>query len=358
MKTFLKTLVPLSILALSAPLSLAQAVSETVGFNKVTCLPNSDTIVSAPLMDTTDSFGGTVTGTPTLTGTAPENIATFTVLNVANLTVNKYQNMFYVQFTSGQLDGQSFQVSANTASTLSIKLEGEDGNKISATDTFKVCKFWTLDTLFPDGNTTIVNSLGQLGFQHRTYVLMFDYGATGINNPAPKTFYRTAAGWFDIANADANNEIIWPGSPIVIRHPQTVAASTTYVCSGEVHSDAQVIPLFTSNSGERDNTVSIQRPIPVKLEDLNLIANNAFTPSPSQLGFQRKDTLKIFDNTDAKLNKPASQTYYYYDGNWYNSSNALSNDVEIKPSEGLIIRKSQTNDGATHFWKLPKLSTP
>ncbi|WP_169334322.1 TIGR02597 family protein [Rubritalea marina] len=339
-----------AMLATSTTLPAQSVATDPVGYTTVTCLPNSDTIVSVPFLNTTDSITSAVSGSATEDGTT----ATFTLNGITGLTTDQYATYYYVRFTGGTLDGNFYQITANGSDNVTIELNGDAATDISDTDTLKVYKFWTLGTLFPQATQdTIVESASNRLSARRTEVLIPDNSTEGVNRSAGSVHFLKSTGWADASdNGDSDNKLLWPDSYIIIRHPVAVSTSTTYTASGTVDTNSQiVIPLSTRTTGAQDNYVAVPRPVDVALNNLNLYESGAFVASTSSRLSGRRDELHIFDNTAGSLNKSASKIFYHDGTNWIDSSDKSTADTDtIKASEGIIIRKYQTLDGATHFW--------
>lgn len=90
----------------------------------------------------------------------------------------------------------------------------------------------------------------------------------------------------------------------------------------------------------------------MKLKDLELISSGAFEASAGTLAFQRKDELLVFDNATAALNKAAA-IYFFSGGSWRSTTAGfpVSDDVEILPSQGFVIRKSTGASDSLIVWK-------
>ncbi|GAA5494534.1 hypothetical protein Rhal01_00696 [Rubritalea halochordaticola] len=350
-----------TILTLSSVLGLTfmahgQATTAAVGYNTVTCPVNSDTIVSVPFLNTSDSISTTVSGAPSGT-----TYTTFTLANVSGLTTDQYADMYYVRFTSGQLEGEIFQITGNSATTVTIDtLDGsgatttkiEDGNK------FTIYKFWTLDTLFPPSTqNTIIPAPSSLLALSQTKLMLPPVNADGVNNPPSRTFYILSGQWREFGSPDnAGDTLLWPDTYFVIRHSSNAPEATTYRPSGQVDSTNFVIPLRSRAGGSQDNYVAIPRPIAVKVKDLGLTTsgdNKSFEARDSTFD-TKYDRILVFDNNAALINKAASATYFYdaTDSRWEKFGiDADAGDDLIQPSAGLIIRKASTTTDETVFWK-------
>lgn len=337
------------------PTASAQSVATNpVGHTIVTCLPASDTIVSVPLLNTTDSISTSVSGPTTAAGTSPNNTASFTLSGVTDLTADQYKDLYYVRFTSGTLEGNIYQIASNTTSAITINLNGDSAGDIADTDNLTVYKFWTLGTLMPqETQTTAVESVNNLAFNRKTQIMLPDTASEGVNLSPNRIFFITPSGWVDNDGfGAADDTIIWPDSYMIVRHPISVTESTTFATTGAVDTHTKfVIPLTTNTDGAQDNFVAIPRPVNVKLSDLGLISSGAFTVSTNNLAFNRRDQLFVYDNTTAAINKSATAIYFHNGTNWINNDGfGDADDVELLPSQGIVIRKYQTVDGATHFW--------
>ncbi|SHK07237.1 TIGR02597 family protein [Rubritalea squalenifaciens DSM 18772] len=356
-----------TILTLSSVLGLTfmahgQATTAAVGYNTVTCLPNSDTIVSVPFLNTTDSISTTVSGSPSGSGSS----ATFTMANVSGLTTDQYSNLYYVRFTSGQLEGEIYQITGNTATTVTIdtldasgatRTMIEDGNK------FTIYKFWTLGTLFPPSTqATLVPAPSVFAGTANSSIQLPDFDAIGTNKNPKRKFYIFNDQWNEVGKSgSANDTILWPDRHFIIRHTAGVTNPTTYRPTGTVMFGDSVIPLSVNDTSSQDNFVAIPRPIDVKIKDLGFITSGAeknFEPRDS--GFDGIfDQIFVFDNSDPNTQNRNPESRYYFDGptqTWKKFvSSGDSGDVGdevISPSQGIVIRKAKGTNGVV-FWTNP-----
>jgi uncharacterized protein (TIGR02597 family) len=113
-----------------------------------------------------------------------------------------------------------------------------------------------------------------------------------------------------------------------------------------------VTPLQTLSSGQQDNPIAIFRPIPISLNNSNLIASGGFVTS--NLVGPRADELLVFDNAAAALNKSPAAIYFYRNGAWRKAGAAATEDfgnTEIfGPGNGVLVRKASTTTGASAIW--------
>lgn len=333
--------------ATSVVSSFGQVTTEAVGFNSVTCLAGSDTRCSVPLSPET-AFVGVV---GSATGVGP---AVLTPLSNPAWVANQFASYYYVKMTSGARAGWYYQITSNTNADVTIDLAG-DSLAIAANDSFRICRFWTLATLFPPATqTTIVASTSTLVSGRRTEVLFPDSTSLGTNLGASSIFFIHGGIWKKSGqgNTDFGTQIITPDSFFIVRHGHSsIVASTVYTVVGGVDLSANATPLATQAGAGQDNPVTTGRPVPVSLVDLDLISSGAFVASTSQLVSGRKDELHVYDNAVAALNKSASAIYYYHNGNWKRSgTNAISDTVMLAPSEGFLIRKASNGVGGSVTW--------
>ncbi len=353
--TRIKTLLSVTMLAAVA-LGSAEAqtsvTTDPVGFNSVTCLPQSDTFCSVPFNSETP-FQSTLAGVPT----EASGQATITPTATApGWTVNQFAGLYYVRITSGAKAGMYYQILSNTAGTLNIDLAGDTVATTIAGDSFRVCKFWTLATLLPVATqTTAVVSASTLPAARRTLILLPDVIGAGINLAPTQSYFLLAAGWKKNVTGfpAADDTILLPDSYFIVRHSSSaIVASTTYTPVGGVETTSISSVLSAQVSGGQDNPITHGRPVPVKLLDLDLISTGAFVASATTLPAARRDQLLVFDNTIASLNKAPSATYFYSGGNWRKAVTGfpVADNDEIPPSSGFIIRKYQSAT-ASVVWK-------
>lgn len=324
-----------------------------VGFNTVSCLPNSDTYCSVPFAQSWD-FQGVVAGTPSISGDA----VTITPQGTVSWTADQFANLFFVRMLTGAKAGMYFQITGNAVGSLTIDLAGADFAGVGDGDGFAVSKFWTLSTLFPPATqTTIVPSLNTLGNGRRTEVLIPDKFSDGTNLAPTRKFFLHGTAWKEATTGfpASDNFILAPDSYFIVRHNNAaITSATTFTATGIVELNPVAIPLATGISSKQDNPVLTGRPVPVKLKDLDLISSGAFVASTNTLGNGRRDELLVFDNSVAAVNRSPSAIYFYNNAtsNWRQATTGfpVADDVEIGPSSGILIRKYQA-DGLTTVWK-------
>ncbi len=326
----------------TAPLALAEtACSPAIGFNKVTCKGNSDTLVAVPF-DQKPAFVG-------VTGSAPsENAGEATITPAADVdwTANGFSDVpHYVRFTSGDKSGFYYAVTGNTSGEVTVDLNGDSLTQVASGDAFRIVPFWTLSSLFVGGDG--VHAATSAG-QRDTEVFFPDTMTLGVNKSASATYYFLNGNWKRVGDLAGtyNDLILLPSSALWIRH--NVAEDTVLCVSGRVPTAVHAIQMDV-DSGENRNDIffSLDRPIGVTLVESGLVESGAFVPSAS--AGNRADELFVYDNETPQFNKAPSATYYYLNGNWKKVGDlaGVYNDVEVfNPGTAAVIRKSGNGGGA------------
>jgi len=348
-----------------ASMALGQTTVTTapVGFVTGTCMVNGttgcDTIISVPFASTPD-YVGTLSGTATFSGSLATIVASgtspgWTTNQFALLyTASPSYPTYYIKFTSGTLNGKFFTVTANSAAAITFDPAGDIVTSATTGDAFSVVKYWTLGTLFPPSTqTAIVASAGTKSFQRKTTLLLPNLSGTGINLASQQSFYiystGTSASWVDTQSSlDATNQILYPDTYFIVRHPSTVSSNTTYTFTGSVNIDRATLPLATLTSKQQDNYVAHQRPVGVTLLQSGLASG--FVSSAGTKSFQQKDLLLVFDNTTTGINKAASQTFIMIGSDWYDLQGNNQDAFVLQPGTGFIIRKYPVVGGTSAFW--------
>ncbi len=332
---------------------VAQTTTPPVGFNTVTCLPNSDTYCSVPFAQTWD-FQGLISGTPSVVGEQ----ATITPQGTVAWTTDQFATAYYVRMLTGSKAGMYYTVSNNATVTLTIDLAGDNFTGVANGDTFAVSKYWTLSSIFPPATqVTAIASSSTAGPGRRTEVLIPDLLGNGTNLAPSRKFFLNAGVWKESTGGfpNANNFVLMPDSYFIVRHNHaSIIAATTFTATGIVELNPVSMPLATLTTGKQDNATTTGRPVPVKLKDLDLISSGAFVVSSGTAGPGRRDELLVFDNTVPTVNRSPSAIYFYNNttSNWRQATGGfpVADDIEISPSSGILIRKSQTASGISTSW--------
>ncbi|MCB1231390.1 MAG: TIGR02597 family protein [Verrucomicrobiae bacterium] len=316
------------------------------GYNVIDCRGGSDTIVSVPF-HLRAAFAGSVEGTPAVNGTR----ASVVVEGAPGFEIDQFSDEpHYLQITGDSARaGWFFRIVSNQSDSLEIDLADLNLAGVQSGDTFEVIPCWTLGNLFPSTNATIYKSFGLLLNRRRTEILFFDHDSANIDLAPNRKFFQSSTGWHEVAPGfpSAEDVVILPGSSFVIRHPPGFA-TTRFVAQKWADSEDRPYVLQSDETEWRDNHLGSQRPVPVKLSDLDL-GPPAFVESPSTAPEERADELHLFDNSTAAINRHASSTYFRVAGHWHRDTAGfpLADDDEVSAGTGMMIRKAP-NSGAVH----------
>lgn len=345
------TLVP-AFLGLSLSGAMAQsAVSQAIGFNKVTCAGNADTLISVPF-HLSPAFNGLVTGAPTDPdgGTVEPGEDIIIALTGSGFADDELAGSHYVRIRSGAKDGFYYEISGNTATTITLVSNGDDLSGVADADQISVIPHNTLGNLFPGGEGVHASTSG---FIRRSEIFL-PSTELGINKGAGAVFYynSTTGQWESFpASGNQDDRVIPPHSVMIVRH--NLPEDTTVVFDGRVPSDKHAIQIDIGTA-KNDVFFSLDRPVPVSLRDSGLADDGAFANSPS--GFIRTDELFVI--ATGEKNPGAAKLYFRVapvDGNdsgWRLFPNAITDvgdDVVFEPGEAVIIRKGGAGAPATVF---------
>lgn len=350
------TRIPCLLLAASLPVAAQSVTSDPIGFNKVTCLANSDTIVGVPLRKE-GSLQAKLTADPVING----DFATLT-LSATNLgTLNNH----YLKFNSGTKDGSWYGITANSGDQVTVDLNGDSLPGVSAGDSVLIAQFWTLASLFDPALATtnpattghaIVASTSRFLSGRMTELLLPDILATGTNIAPNQTFFIFNSGWRkqgEAITSDYGDSVLEPDTYFVVRHPPAVTSPTTYRCAGEVEAGNMTIVLNANPSVHQDNFIAIPRAADSTLDSLSL-APFAFVPSTSRFLSGRQDELLVFNNATSAFNKAPDRTYFYFNGAWRKQGSDHTVDFGgdlIPAAGGFLIRKAPAQSSS--YWTLP-----
>lgn len=331
-KFFLLGLIALPLL--TASIQADVLVPGYSGFQRITLVGNSDSILAAPFARAEVAGGRAASVTASqvfFQGSPAWQPGQFVY---AEGTQNDY---FYLLITSGTKEGSSYPITGNDASSVTVDLEGDNLSTLAAGDVLSIVPYWTLSTLFPGGSG--IHATTTPGTRN-TEVLLPDLNATGINSSPARTFYFWNNAWFEVGQGTAprDHQVIPSDSYFIVRH--NIAANTEWLATGAVIAGDLRLPIGVNPAAKRDNAFGLQRPTSVTLADSGLIASGAFTASPTP--GNRTDELFVYDNGLVQKNKSPSATYYYWNGAWrkVGAGSAIFDTTPVfTPGTGFLIRK-------------------
>lgn len=374
-KSFLaRTALLLAITAVTSAIltSTASAIdvyTEPVGFTKVSAPPNADTVTSVPFtrMPEYQTSVGSVSGSIITATNSPGWAVGKWVFPATSAVDNTVSNTYYVVMTSGAKNGAYYTITNSTANQLDVQLIAglDDLSGIVAGDKFKIIPYWTLGTVWPQGQGVVVSAATGLG-SRRTQVLFPPMNGIGINLAPTATFFclgpsGSPTNWVNASGfADSSSQIILPDQYIIVRQPSTVSVTTTNTTLGQVALQNFRTALYGLNGGQQDSFVALPRPSAYSLYDLGFTNNNngnGFLASVGTSLGQRRDTVLVYAYPPTAQNAAPIATYYLLGSSsqWRSSTDSatdVSTNILFQPGQGFIVRKSTTNVTST-IWSQP-----
>ena len=262
-------------------------------------------------------------------------------------------------FDHSPKEGSYYTVSANTANSLTVNLNGDSLSAVASNvgnTSVTLIPYWTLGTAFPAANAGVsfVASTGSTPRTITTQILLPDLTSAGTDLAASGDFYNFNGNWRlygQDPGVSYDDTILLPTTSFIVRN---TATATTFTPMGSVYMNRISTPLDTQVSTQQDNPVAVNRPANVTLNDLGLIVSGAFTPSISASLRNIKDTLLTFDNTASGTDKASTAFYYYLNNGWrlYGQDPGVDYGSTVLPyGAGFIIRKAANTSGTTAFWQ-------
>ena len=342
-----KTLSLLAIASLFTFSSLSAVETDPVGYLTFSAADAVDTKFGLPMEQAA------------VLATSVDSVASGTVS--VSVDASAASDSHYLQFSDGALAGQWFQVSASSATSITVA-EDLEALGASTDDSFRVIPFWTLSTLFavsgfPESDFPVSTD----PFTPVAQVLCNDVTGVGINK-APNANYAyhdgssgfVAAGWFDVNNAfggSVNDQILAPNTFITIRNQS--GSDYSLILAGSVPTLPLSIAVTADSSSRNDNLVYNPYPADLQLSlsslaDVVDVSTDPFTPLTEVVVYE----------SFSGLNPSPSANYAYHDGSsgfvaagWFDVNNAFggSQDTVVIPQGGaFVIRKGAgTSNG---YW--------
>lgn len=347
MNTSLKTISLLASAALFTLSNLPAVETDPVGYVTQTSANGDDTVVYPQLLNPSDLVG------------SPSDVTSGTLTVGSDLSEDSFKDSHFVLFCDGDLVGEWFQITGNTLNTISVA-EDLEALGASTSDSIKVIAFWTLDTLFPEGD-------GFPGSADVTdpvaFILTNNPAATGTNYaPGNSFFYHTGEqtdeGWYldgDFSDTVGDTPLS-PETYFTIRNSSGEDVQFTAV--GSVPVDLLATNIGRLVNGPQDNQLVNPYPSPLSLDDSGLVSSGAFEPSPDVT--DPVDLLLIYDNDESSgTNVAPTKTYLYHSGEqttagWYlDGQFAETAGSDTIPAGGaFVVRKADGNAGVVK-WTAP-----
>lgn len=302
--------------------------SPVVGSLQSLALPNSDTLVSAPVHQEPAYVGkvASVTGTViAVTGTPAWAAGAY--------AVDAGVVLHYVRMRSGALAGHYFTVTTNAAASLTVDPAGLDLSGIAAGDALELVPYWTLGTLYPSGQAGVSYVASPSSLTPGTQLLMPDQTRTGINRAASDTYLYLNGAWRRIGSRATQSFDRTPIPPDVYLVHRNRAQATLVTRTGFVPAGPVSTVLATAATAN-DNYVALAWPEPVTLAQSDLISSGAFAAG---------DQLLTYASGQSGINRTPNATYTYENGAWRKVGAPASESYDaviLVPGEGFILRKA------------------
>lgn len=329
--------------ALLAASNLSAATTDPVGYVTNTVNPSTDLLV-----------GVTLQQPPSFTGAA-DSVSGNTIA-VSSTIPDVTTEPHYVWVTSGNVEGQWFEVTSATASSVTVS-EDLSAEGMAATDRFRVVPFWTLSTLLPEGGgMPVTNDLSAV----QSLVLSNDVTAEGLNLAAAVQYFYFSngsgvSGWLraDDQSQFFDDTVVPPSTFITLRNVST--SESDVIISGSVPVNPISNQIVSRSAGAQDNQVYFPYPSDVLLGDLGLVESGAIS-STDNLD-NPTEFLLVYSLSSTVKNPGAVEQYFHFDNNAGVSGWLKANDqsqffddiVTIPGSSALVIRKAASSDSVVEW---------
>jgi uncharacterized protein (TIGR02597 family) len=277
----------------------------------------------------------------------------FTV-NELVYAVDVQPNTYYVQVTSGPMEGQFATVLSNTANTIMTDFEEVVLDMVAAGDTVAIRPYWTLGTLFPaaDAGVSFIASTNNLLSGRRSELLVPDTASVGLNKSSAATYFFNGY-WRQVGNVGANQNDLPLLPDTYITHRSRSATATQLVIAGAVMTHYHAIPMVRTAFTANDVAVGLPVPIDIKLSELNLVGEGRpFQVSTNNLQSGRGDELLIYLNTPTGGYNKASAATYFFNGYWrrVGAVGDNQNDYPIPAGSALKVRLKANPEPSIVDW--------
>ena len=349
------------------PSSAETIRSKPMGMVKITSKKDSDLPFSIPLDRRPDYAGSAlrVSGNEITVSGTPFTASQFVY------AAGSQPNTYFMLVRSGTLEGRIYDLVSNTTTSFTVN-PNHPSNDLSAqglqaTDKICVVPYWTLGTLFPNGEGVPASTDP---FNPTGLVLVRNADEAGIRRAPSKAFLYyndttgDADGWYDSGNLGGglvNDLPLTREAFYVLRNLGMGDTSVSFL------GDVPVVP-FTTEVGNiesgpaQDSYLGSPYPVEMALGESGLITSGAFRVSSDP--FAPTDLLLTYDYAAIADLRPAPSKAYLYHENptdssvngWYDASNLGAGVVDaqtiFKPAQSYIIRSAAGTAGTT-TWKAP-----
>jgi uncharacterized protein (TIGR02597 family) len=332
----------LNVISLPAQVSVA---TDPVGFTTTTLLGGSDSLVSIPFTRPPE-FIGAIASASVNTITLASSSLTPSQFLYGGAQHNHYYALIGPITGTGTKEGHTFQITDNSANSLTVLTGSDDLSGIPANTQVQVIPYWTPATIFPASDANVSFTPTSSPSSYQTLLRVPNYSASGIDLPYSAEYYFNNNAWQRVSpSGDGSDDPLLPDGYFVVRNANG-APTLPLTNIGSVLLRKLALPL-TATSQQQDNPVSMVRPVNVALDATGL--------GPGDNSFGAGDQLLVFNNAAAGFDKSANATYYYDTAaaipGWRLTGDSTPSDrgADIIPAgTGFVIRKAA--GGQSAFW--------
>jgi len=310
-----------------------EVFSATVGATAITVPASSDVFVALPFSQAARA-GGSVAS---VSGDVVSLAASSLVDSAFDASGGAATHFLYIE--TGSLEGRFFDILSNEVSSITL---GESAPAGLVDAAFGVREHWTLGSLFPEGIGGV--SEDEAG-RRAVELIMPEKASTGGGLAVERIFYHYDGAWREIGyplDQSADDTVLRPGSALVVRNNAESALS--FFLYGEVEYGPMAIPLVSSEAETIDNFVSVNRPLAISIDDLQLHDSPAFDAA--------RDYLLIYPEGAGKLGSEKEPTVYVYSGGIWQVDGGDGLNVGstlVENGQSIAVRKA-AGTTATSYW--------
>ncbi len=289
----------------------------------------------------------------------------------ASFEVDAYSTGHRLLIEDGTLAGRIFEITANTATDLTVS---DPGSELAAASgqLASIVPALTLGEMFPNG----LGGKVEANPGNPDLILFSNDNSAGVEGFAPDAIYYygdiaknesdeivSQPGWRKVGAPlwESHDDAVLPvGEGFVVRNNSSVDAS--FFLFGEVMVSQVQIPISSKSAGTTDNLVGVPRPLAIAIADMGLESVVSATTAPDSV----QDTVRIYPENGGK-NPVPSIVYCLYSDGWRKVENdavVITGDVldtsMVPAASAVVIRKVATAEDAvvywTNTWSLPSQS--
>lgn len=342
------------------PLAHGQtALTDPIGFFTVTATANADTPFSIPMVQPAVFTGLSAGVAANSVSLAAGSLAAGALTYKSSPTQT---HSYFLEFTSGNLKGFVYPVTANTDSSVTLDTQGDDLTSVpayggaAAGDSVRIHPYWRVRDIFgnPDG-TPLIDPWPN-ATTSGDEILFPNYVSVGTNKaPNRSVYYVANVGWqsSSAGATDPGDTVLPPNEAVIVRRRKTSDLPITTLGAVTTNRSVSFVPGGNGQSAN-DVYVSLRHPAPVTLNNSGLHdpdqSVSVIRDSASRL--VRQDELLAYA-AGAQIGQSPSIIYYYLANQGWrqvgSDSTTVGDDVMIQPGTAYVVRKKATSAGVD--WK-------